>query len=144
MVRRRIVAAKDTEWSIGIYGGASPYDLAPLKDVSYPVLSARDVTDIKAEFVADPFMIRHASKWYMFFEVLNALTNRGEIGLATSDDGLRWRYERIVLREPFHLSYPYVFRYRDDFTWFLSLSRRIRLPSMSLLPSLISGSQLAP
>jgi beta-xylosidase len=115
MVRRRIVAAKDTEWSIGIYGGASPYDLAPLKDVSYPVLTARDVTDIKAEFVADPFMIRHTSKWYMFFEVLNALTDRGEIGLATSDDGVRWRYERIVLREPFHLSYPYVFRYRDDF-----------------------------
>src|SRR6185436_11390439 len=62
-----------------------------------------------AEFVADPFMIKVGQTWHMFFEVMNAQTNRGEIGLAVSDDGLVWRYSRIVLSEPFHLSYPYVF-----------------------------------
>jgi hypothetical protein len=40
---------------------------------------------------------------------MNWRENVGQIGLATSDDGLRWRYEQIVLGEIFHLSYPYVF-----------------------------------
>jgi hypothetical protein len=79
------------------------------------VLSAEDVTDVPARFVADPFMIRVDSLWHMFFEVLNNQPNRGEIGRATSPDGLNWRYERIVLQGPFHLSYPYVFRWNDDF-----------------------------
>jgi len=49
----------------------------------------------------------------MFFEVVNWRTWKGEIGLATSNDGLAWRYEQIVLTEPFHLSYPYVFEADD-------------------------------
>ena len=36
----------------------------------------------------------------MFFEVLNDDTNNGEIGLATSLDGLHWNYEQIVLMKP--------------------------------------------
>jgi len=42
---------------------------------------------------------------------LNWRTNKGEIGVATSADGLQWAYQRIVLAEPFHLSYPYVFEW---------------------------------
>jgi hypothetical protein len=115
MMQDRITISKEWEWSIGMYGGGSPYELSPLVDAENPVLSARDVTDVKASFVADPFMIRDNSRWYMFFEVLNALANKGEIGLATSGDGVRWKYERIVLRETFHLSYPYVFKHKDSF-----------------------------
>jgi hypothetical protein len=115
MMQGRITISKEWEWSIGMYGGGSPYELSPLADVENPVLSARDVTDVKASFVADPFMVRDGSKWYMFFEVLNALTSKGEVGLATSGDGVRWKYERIVLREPFHLSSPYVFKHEDGF-----------------------------
>jgi hypothetical protein len=48
----------------------------------------------------------------MFFEVLTD-TNKGEIGLATSSNGFEWKYERIVLREDFHLSYPYVFEWEN-------------------------------
>ena len=50
----------------------------------------------------------------MFFEVMRADTGRGEIGLATSPDGSSWSYERIVLAEPFHVSYPYVFEWQAD------------------------------
>lgn len=99
-------------WSIGIYTGASPFRLAPASGIENPVLSAREVTDVPAEFVADPFMIRSGGTWHMFFEVMNARRGMGEIGLATSPDGLRWTYRGIVLAEPFHLSYPYVFAWR--------------------------------
>ena len=102
------------QWSIGIYVGEDPFALAPPQEISNPVLKAENVTDVPAEFVADPFMIRENSTWYMFFEVMNANTGQGDIGLATSSDGLRWTYERIVLDEPFHLSYPQVFKWQDQ------------------------------
>jgi hypothetical protein len=73
------------------------------------------VSDVPARFVADPFMVEVSGIWHMFFEVLNAEAGRGEIGLATSADTRNWRYRQIVLREPFHLSYPYVFQWDNQF-----------------------------
>ncbi len=99
-------------WSIGIYTGDSPFELRPAAD--NPVLRHTDVTDTVAEFVADPFMLHHNGRWFMFFEVLNRETQRGVIALATSDDGFNWTYRRIVLEEPFHLSYPYVFEWQGQ------------------------------
>jgi len=93
-----------------MYNGTSPFDLQPAQ----PVLTKDDVTDIPADFVADPFMLRRDDTWHMFFEVMNSETQRGEIGLATSTDTLAWSYQGIVLKEPFHLSYPYVFEWQDD------------------------------
>ncbi len=75
-------------WSIGIYTGASPFDLQPSAEIRNPVLTRESITDAKASFVADPFMIRG----HMFFEVLNHESNKGEIGLATSSDGRGWKY----------------------------------------------------
>jgi hypothetical protein len=95
-------------WSIGIYTGSSPFDLKPSAEIRNPVLTRESVTDVSAKFVADPFMIRG----HMFFEVLTD-TDKGEIGLATGNNGLNWKYEQIVLREDFHLSYPYVFEWQD-------------------------------
>ncbi|MBG1245576.1 glycoside hydrolase family 32 protein [Nostoc sp. NZL] len=108
-VRRR------SQWSIGIYTGKSHLSLFPPDNLNNPVLTAKDVTDVPAHFVADPFMICENGTWYMFFEVLNALTLKGEIGLATSDDGFNWNYQAIILDEPFHLSYPYVFKVDDEY-----------------------------
>jgi len=102
-------------WSIGIYTGDSLDRLAPAPGAENPVLSAREVTDVPAEFVADPFMVHTGGLWHMFFEVLNRQSRNGEIGHATSPDGLRWAYQGIVLREPFHLSYPHVFEWKGSF-----------------------------
>ena len=108
-------ASRPWTWSIAMYAGPSPLRMATAPGASNPVISAVDVTDVPARFVADPFMVHVDGLWHMFFEVLNNQSNKGDIGRATSRDGLTWRYERIVLQEPFHLSYPYVFRWKDDF-----------------------------
>ncbi len=79
------------------------------------MLTREDVTDVQAAFVADPFMVRGPEGWYMFFEVMNRQTRRGEIGLAVSSDGFAWSYRQIVLKEPFHLSYPYVFAWEGAY-----------------------------
>jgi hypothetical protein len=77
-----------------------------------PALTASHVTDVPARFVADPFLWpAPGGGWHLFFEVLNASNGRGEIALARSADGLDWTYDRIVLAEPFHLSYPLVFEW---------------------------------
>src|SRR5687767_12269213 len=108
-------AANDLMWSIGIYTGDSPFQLrAPANHVN-PVLRNTDVTDVRAEFVADPFMLQKDERWYMFFEVLNHETQLGVIAVATSDDGFKWTYEQVVLSEAFHLSYPYVFEWKGDY-----------------------------
>jgi hypothetical protein len=83
--------------------------------VRNPVLTAAQVTDVPATFVADPFMIQVHQTWYMFFEIYQTQWQRGVIGLATSRDGWHWRYAGVVLQEPFHLSYPYVFTWQDDY-----------------------------
>ena len=97
------------EWSIGIYIGESPFDLSPIVKPGNPVLTAADVTDIRATFVADPFLVRQNDRWYLFFEALDAATDRGVLAVADSLDGLVWTYRQVVLAEPFHLSYPHVF-----------------------------------
>lgn len=102
-------------FALGLYAGPSPLDLSPAPGVENPFLTYRDVTDVDAIFVADPFMIRHDGLWYLFFEVLNDLTYKGEISVAVSADARSWEYRGQVLVEDYNVSYPYVFRWRGHF-----------------------------
>ena len=102
---------KRMDFSIGIYEGSSPWQFRPIPGMRYPTLSAKDVTDIPARFVADPFMVHDHSRWYLFFEAINRWRGKGEIALAESADGRHWQYRQVVLRESCHLSYPYVFQW---------------------------------
>ncbi len=101
-------------WSVGIYKGSSPFNLSS-RNIKNPVLTYKDIKDVDAEFVADPFMVKEGPLWYMFFEVMNSRTQQGDIALATSMNGIDWEYKQIVLDESFHLSYPYVFKWKDDY-----------------------------
>ncbi|MBJ7414066.1 MAG: hypothetical protein JHC88_01140 [Niveispirillum sp.] len=96
-------------WSIAIYQGPDPLHLSPLAGGDGPVMTREQVTDVRARFVADPFLFPHGGLWHLFFEVLNHDSGLGEVGWASSTDLTRWTYQRIVLREGFHLSYPQVF-----------------------------------
>ena len=102
-------------WSIGIYKGPTPFDLSVPKDLTNPVITVNDITDIEASYVADPFMIIKDSKYYSFFEVFNWETYQGDIGYAESIDGYNWEYKKIIINETFHLSYPYVFKEGNDY-----------------------------
>jgi hypothetical protein len=116
-VHRIFLAAprKEAVWSIGIYHGDSSTSFAAVKQLDNPILTAREVCDVRATFVADPFMVRTPGGWHMFFEVMNWQTGKGEIGYAFSPDARQWEYRQLVLTEPFHLSYPYVFEWDGDY-----------------------------
>jgi hypothetical protein len=107
--------AKEHLWSIGIYTGDSPYVMGPPPGVTNPVLTREHIHDTRALFVADPFLIREKTLWYMFFEVLNGNRSKGELAFATSEDGFRWTYRQRILIEPFHLTYPYVFKWMNEY-----------------------------
>ncbi len=102
-------------WSIGILTGSSAITWRAPAGIGNPVLTAADVTDRRAGFVADPFLIRDGATWYLYCEVWNRDRDAGEVGVATSPDGRSWTYDRIVLAEPFHLSYPQVFAWDGAF-----------------------------
>ena len=103
------------QWAIGIYTGDSPFTLGPAAGVKNPVLTAEDVTDARAQFVADPFMVYENETWYMFLEMLDRDRQKGNIALATSTDGFNWSYRQIVLSEPFHMAYPHVFKWKGEY-----------------------------
>lgn len=109
-----IKMVRETTWAVGIYEGKSIETMRNASGVKNPVMKASDVTDVKAMFVADPFLIKKDSKWFMFFEVFNELSGQGDIGMSMSDDGKKWVYQKIVLDEPFHISYPHVFEYNNE------------------------------
>lgn len=102
-------------WSIGIYEGTKLFNLIDPKEITNPVLTGKDVVDVDASFVADPFMVSKNGKYYMFFEVMNRETNQGDIGYAQSEDGKRWDYRKIIIDEKFHLSYPYIFEWENNY-----------------------------
>jgi hypothetical protein len=143
---------KEPIWSIAIYRGASPFNLAPPPDVKNPVLTAADVTDATASFLADPFMLNVDGTWHMFFEVMNWRRRLGEIGHAVSKDGVKWIYQQIVLADDFHFSYPYVFRWMNDYYMIpetyqaggIRLYKAVSFPAQwSVVATLLAGPYLA-
>jgi hypothetical protein len=97
-------------WSINIVSGQTPFSTKPLQASESPVFARDEVTSPPTSFVADPFVMREDNSWQLFFELFNTETNRGEIGVATSSNLIDWDYQGVALAEPFHLSYPFVFR----------------------------------
>ena len=104
---------RQKNWSIGILEGSSPLDLETAGMIA-PRLTWRDIPGISARFVADPFLVRRGAKWLLFFELFNEGSQRGEIALAESDDLVSWSFRDVVLAEPFHLSYPFVFEHHGQ------------------------------
>jgi hypothetical protein len=106
------LGAIQSRWSIGTYivdteKGLGPRAFAP-GDGS-PIVTADSLNMMDAHYVADPFLVMDSGTAYLFFEVLR--TSGGDIGLATSTDNQSWVFQGIVLDEPFHLSYPHVFKW---------------------------------
>ncbi|GAB4184648.1 MAG: hypothetical protein Fur005_47190 [Roseiflexaceae bacterium] len=101
-------------WSIAIYRGSGPLDLRPDPQAGGPVLTAADIRRIRTRYIADPFLMREGNGWLLFFEMVNLDHGRGTLGLAHSDDSCTWRFVGEILREPFHLSYPFVFEWQGQ------------------------------
>lgn len=113
---KRAAKKRDTsQWSIGIISGAHPLALEQDAKHPNPRFTADNIPNEEISFVADPFLLEENGKWFLFFEMFDRETRLGEIGAATSDDALNWKFVGTVLEEPFHLSYPFVFKEGDNY-----------------------------
>ena len=64
-------------------------------------------------FQADPFLFRHDGRTWLFLEDFPHKTRKGVISVCEIDAAGRPGAQRVVLEEPFHLSYPFVFAHDD-------------------------------
>lgn len=82
-------------------------------------LAARDVSpSLSARFLADPFVIPDGDGGlHLFMEVMpRGPSPTGRIGHAYSEDlGLTWAFTGEVLAPGYHISYPQVWRHKDEY-----------------------------
>lgn len=67
----------------------------------------------KGQWVADPFLFEADGKHYLFCEQYETELNRAGIGYYVFEDGIPVN-KGIVIRQPYHMSYPCVFAYGDE------------------------------
>lgn len=106
-----------SHWSTSIYWGRTPFDLHPLPGAHHPLLPPEAITGASITDVADPFLAREGDTWILFVEVVGKTNMTGSIACATSTNLTDWTYRGLVIHEPFHMSYPYVFKW--DNTWYM-------------------------
>ena len=105
--------------------------------VSWKRAEILELLNVPLPTVADPFLYFHTDRtWYMFYEGLTSRTDKGDIYVSKSEDkGLSWQSVGRALEEPWHLSYPFVFRWKNDvssFRWrrvFQGLARELQANS---------------
>jgi len=101
-------------WSVG-YGSSSCFPEKMIVDAKaiYSIEKLKTQND-STVFLADPFFVKEKDTFYVFFEHKKSKSN-ADIGLLTSVDGNNYKYRGTVLSQKFHLSYPQVFKYKNEF-----------------------------
>jgi len=66
---------------------------------------------------ADPFVVTENHKHYIFIEELSTKTNKGHISCLVLNNNGEVETSNIIINQPFHLSYPFIFRHEG--TWFM-------------------------
>lgn len=58
---------------------------------------------------ADPFLFVRSNRLFLFYEKQYQLKGKGYIAMISTENLSDWSEEKTVLKEPFHLSFPFVF-----------------------------------
>lgn len=102
-------------WSIG-FGFSKNYpDSIPISRNKIFSFEKLNIDNDATQFIADPFFIKEKDTFYIFFEHKLKNIHPAKIGMLSSTDGLNYTYKGTVLKEKFHLSYPQVFKYKEEF-----------------------------
>lgn len=99
-------------WAVGLYRGASLDTLKPM--TPEPIVRGSHFPEVKGIAVADPFAIRRKDAWYLFFELFQKGDSKAVIGASRSVDLRNWEPLGVVMEQPHHLSYPFVFEHDGE------------------------------
>jgi hypothetical protein len=85
------------------------YDLGNSGDLAF--CNFRKIMPPKDRFWADPHVIRHGNRYYVFVEEYIHDVKRGHISVIEIDENGLYTTPVPVLKTPYHLSYPFVFEH---------------------------------
>jgi hypothetical protein len=103
-------------WRCAIVGASLPEIVSAGFLEGWPITWLPDAGDLR--YLADPFGLWRDGRLYVFAEHFDYRDAIGRIVVVEYDDALRPIGRRVVLREPWHLSYPFVFEAAGE-TWLL-------------------------
>jgi len=98
-------------WNTGIFKEPVEFDIEhPELSHCIKVFSAKKFRVSKKHVytIADPFLFVKDQKLYLFAEV-NRLFDKGYIVCWETEDLVHWHYHGEVLRQDYHISYPFIF-----------------------------------
>lgn len=101
---------KEAVWSIA-YRRKVQGKQSVLKDKTRPFMRFAVEKDFWA---ADPLAVTHDGKDYLFYEYYDAKKEKGLLACSVMEDG-QLSKPKIILEEPFHLSFPFVFRVDNEY-----------------------------
>ncbi|MFN7893067.1 MAG: hypothetical protein ACK5OC_22420 [Pirellula sp.] len=111
-------------WQIGLAKGNRLQDLqSDLSDS--PLFEIGELSRFNGCAAADPFGIYRDGTWYVFFEMFLCDDPHAVIGVASSRDLIGWSVLGVALRQPHHLSFPYVFEHDGDI-FMMPESKKVR------------------
>lgn len=67
------------------------------------------------EWYADSFCFEENNTVYLFMEIMGRNEKKGTLGVSVFKQGIGFSEVEEILREPFHLSYPNVFKYKSNY-----------------------------
>lgn len=87
-------------------------------------------------WAADPFLFRDNDELYIFAELYDYIHRKGSIGYTKLING-KWSKWRVVLDEPFHMSYPNIFKVEGNIFMVpeTSAGHALRLYRASVFPN---------
>lgn len=71
------------------------------------------ITNTWRTWAADPFLFEHNGIIYIFAELFDYIERKGALGYTSLRDG-KWTNWKVVIREPFHMSYPNLFKMGNE------------------------------
>jgi hypothetical protein len=93
------------QWSLAYCFGEWPWEKAHL----------RYLTPEADCFWADPFPVKRDDRYYIFHEVAPLSTWKGVLAVTVLDEEGRWEGPVTILERDYHLSYPFVFEWDNQY-----------------------------
>ena len=102
----------DDLWIVGLRKKQNLKELGDYKNINN--LGFQQIKSRRGSFLADPFIIGHNGKNYLFCEEFRKKDWKGVISVVEILDEYHTTHPRIVLERPYHLSYPFLLRYAEE------------------------------
>lgn len=81
---------------------------------SYTFIECKIDTKGGRYWYADPFLLEKNGIVYIFFEAFDLIRQKGKVAYCTLNDNGTCSIPHMIIDEKYHLSFPYIFEYKDD------------------------------